>query len=135
MKLDNFRRKFLRIHGTMLFLVGITAAITSLIGKIYGTGPFGFLKANQMVAIGLFEAYLLAAVCGVFLLVGSFQEKVYKWNRMGAIIHVPLFTTNIIFWNFYSEVGMEMGGIISTIAHGILICVESFLGFSKIETK
>lgn len=129
--MENIRRKFLRIHGSVLILMGLASTIMTTTGRISGTGPFGFLLQNQMASIGMFEAYLLAAVCGIFLWVGSFQEKVAHWNKMGAVIHIPLFITNIIYWKFYAEVGMEAGGIISTIAHVVLICVESFFGFSK----
>ncbi len=129
--MENFRKQFLKGHGMLLVLLGVAFATATLLGRFKNAGPLAFLNANPQAAVGLFEAYLLVAICGAFLWLGSNQTDVRKWNRMGALIHVALATTNITFWPFYAQVDMETMGIVSTAGHFIIIAVESFLGFSK----
>ena len=132
----NTKRKiFLKVHGSLLLVAGMMGATVTILGRFYGFGPFDFLNSDHVASIGFFEAYLLASVCGIFLMVGSFQANVSKWNRMGAIVHIPLLITNITYWDFYAQYGLEVAGIISTAAHMVLICVESFWGFSKNELQ
>jgi hypothetical protein len=129
--LQVIRKRFLKMHGSVLLAAGIFGAATTIAGAHYSWGPFDFLNINQVASIGFFEAYLLASGCGIFLLVGSLQENSQKWNRMGALVHLPLLITNITHWEFYGQFGLEAVGIISTTAHVALICIESFFGFRK----
>ena len=51
-----FRRRLLRIHGTILTLVALGSAFATTIGWMTGTGLFGFMQQNPMVWVGLIQA-------------------------------------------------------------------------------
>ena len=82
-----FRRWLLRIHGTILTLVGLGSAVATTIGWMTGTGLFGFMRQNPMVWVGLIQAYLLMTIIAVLLVVGSGEVDVRKWNVVGALAH------------------------------------------------
>jgi hypothetical protein len=54
-----------------------------------GAGPFGFMRQNPMVWVGLIQAYLLMTIIAVLLVLGSGQAKARKWNVVGALAHCP----------------------------------------------
>ncbi len=124
-------KRFLKAHGILLTTLGILFAVMTTLGRLKGFGPFGFLIENKQASIGLFEAYLLISVCGAFLFFGSTQVYTQKWNRMAALVHIPLVVTNLLYWDFYALVGMQEMGIISTSMHFVLIGVESYFGFRE----
>jgi hypothetical protein len=84
-----FRRRLLLIHGTILTLVALGSAVGTTIGWSTGTGPFGFMRQNPMVWVGLIQAYLLMTIIAVLLVVGSRQANARKWNVVGALAHCP----------------------------------------------
>ena len=129
--MEAIRKKILRIHGTLLVIVGIVMTVMITVGRLQGIGIFKFLHENQLASIGFFEAFLLASVLGLFLLHASTKENVRKWNLLAALIHVVLACTNIIFWNFYEMVDGVIPGTIATIAHFVFIAVESWAGLKK----
>ena len=75
-----FRRRLLRIHGTILALVALGSAVATTIGWKTGTGPFGFMQSNPMVWVGLIQAYLLMTIIAVLLVLGSGQADARKWK-------------------------------------------------------
>jgi len=83
-----FRRRVLRVHGTLLTLVALTSAVATTFGRMTGTGPFGFMQKNPMVWVGLIQAYLLMTIIAVLLVLGSGQADPRKWNVVGALAHV-----------------------------------------------
>src|SRR5712664_2432648 len=86
-----FQQRLLRIHGTILTLVALASAVATTMGRLTGTGPFGFMRQNPMVWVGLIQAYLLMAIVAVLLVVGSGEANPRKWNVVGALAHcVPL---------------------------------------------
>jgi hypothetical protein len=86
-----FRRRLLRIHGTILMLVALANAVATTIGRVSGDGPFGFMRANPMVWVGLIQAYLLMGIIAALLVRGSREPNVRTWNVVGALAHgVPL---------------------------------------------
>jgi hypothetical protein len=86
-----FRRRLLRIHGSILVLVALASAIATTIGRVTGTGPFGFMRPDPMVWVGLIQAYLLMAIIAALLVLGSRDANARKWNVVGALAHcVPL---------------------------------------------
>ena len=90
-RIATFRRRLLRIHGTILTLVALASAVATTLGRITGTGPFGFMQADPMVWVGLIQAYLLMAIIAVLLVLGSGDANARKWNVVGALAHgVPL---------------------------------------------
>jgi hypothetical protein len=76
-----FRRRLLRIHGTILALVALSSAVATTIGWMTGTGLFGFMQKNPMVWVGLIQAYLLMTIIAVLLVLGSDQANSRKWER------------------------------------------------------
>jgi hypothetical protein len=88
-RVPTFRRRLLRIHGTVLTLVALGSALATTIGWKTGAGPFGFMRQNPMVWVGLIQAYLLMTIIAVLLVLGSGQAKVRKWNVVGALAHCP----------------------------------------------
>jgi hypothetical protein len=88
-RVPTFRRWLLRIHGTILALVALGSAVATTIGWITGAGPFGFMRQNPMVWVGLIQAYLLMTIIAVLLVIGSRQTTVRKWNVVGAPAHCP----------------------------------------------
>ena len=128
--MENIRKNILRVHGTLLIVAGIVASIYSTIGMMNGVGFFKFLQTDKIGHIGFFQAYMLAALLGVVLLMGSRQENVRKWNRIGALIHAIIFVVYVIHWNFFSTIeGGEIVLNIGIVFHLVMLSVESYAGF------
>jgi hypothetical protein len=72
-----------------LSLVALGSAVATTAGRMSGTGPFGFMKQNPMVWVGLIQAYLLMTIIAVLLIIGSRQANPRKWNVVGALAHCP----------------------------------------------
>ena len=83
-----FRRRLLRVHGTILTLVALGSAVATTIGRMTGIGPFGFMQQDPMVWVGLIQAYLLMTIIAVLLILGSGESNARKWNVVGALAHV-----------------------------------------------
>jgi phosphoglycerol transferase MdoB-like AlkP superfamily enzyme len=128
-------RKFLISHSIFLILAGIGGATASLIGYYYKKGIFSFLHNENLAVVGLFEAYLLACVCGVIILVGSKSYKAKFWHLLAALVHVPLIVTNILFWDYYNDFNMLNVGIIATVTHFSFIVLEFFFYLTQNQIK
>lgn len=122
-------KAFLNFHSWLLIIAGLLGAIASTTGYFFGKGPFKFLVNQNIGIVGLFEAYLLAAVCGVILQVGIKSSSRSQWHLMAALVHVPLIVTNILFWSFYGSYNMIAAGIIATVIHMLLVVIELFIYF------
>src|SRR6267378_3323569 len=88
-RIATFRLWLLRIHGTILTLVALSSAVATTIGRMAGTGLFGFMQENPMVWVGLIQAYMLMAIIAILLVLGSGQANTRKWNVVGALAHCP----------------------------------------------
>jgi len=98
-----FRRRLLRIHGTILTLVALGSAVATTRGWMTGTGLFGFMQQNPMVWVGLIQAYLLMTIIAVLLVLGSGEVNARKWNVVGALAHcAPLIAAFCAFDVFVS---------------------------------
>jgi hypothetical protein len=97
------RRRVLRLHGTALLVVGLASSVMSTVGWLKGVGPSGFLQANELAHAGLIQAYLLAALGGGVLWVGSFDERLLKWNLVGIGVHLAILTTYAMHWQFFGD--------------------------------
>src|ERR1700682_5568255 len=86
-RIATFRRRLLRIHGTILTLVALASAVATTIGWMTGTGVFGFMQQNPMVWVGLIQAYLLMTIIAALLIIGSGQANPRRWNVVGALAH------------------------------------------------
>ncbi len=74
------RKKILRIHGSILILIGIALTVNSTLGTYLGIGKFSFLQNNEFALVGLFQAYLLMSIIGVALWIGSTSSEVRKFH-------------------------------------------------------
>src|ERR1700730_12977957 len=88
-RIATFRRWLLRIHGTILTLVALSSSVATTIGRMTGTGLFGFMQKNPMVWVGLIQAYLLMTIIAVLLVFGSDKTNSRKWNVVRALAHFP----------------------------------------------
>src|SRR6266404_6932382 len=124
-----FRRWLLRIHGTILALVALGSAITTTIGRITGTGLFGFMQQNPMVWVGLIQAYLLMTIIAVLLVIGSGQANARKWNVVGALAHCPPLIAALSSLGVFSSMG-ALGIVRVAIAfHFVWFSLETFAAF------
>jgi hypothetical protein len=89
MPITTFRRRLLRVHGAVLLLVTLGSAVATTLGRSTGDGPFGFMRQDPLVWVGLIQAYLLMAIIAVLLALGSRDQNPRKWNVVGALAHVP----------------------------------------------
>ncbi len=131
--MENTRKIILRVHGTLLVVMGIAISIYSTIGMLYGIGNFSFLQADRLGHVGLLQAYELAALTGIVLWMGSYQEGRRKWNRIGALFHFFILIVYVIHWNFLTTLpNGEVTRNIGVTFHLVFLCVESWAGlFSK----
>ncbi len=127
---EETRKKILRIHGSILILIGIALTVNSTLGTYLGIGKFSFLQDNEFALVGLFQAYLLMSIIGVALWIGSTSTRVRKFHVIGALAHLPPLAANIMFWHLFSEMGMTTLAIIATIFHCLFICIETLAGLS-----
>ena len=109
--LATFRRWLLRIHGTILTLVALGAAVATTIARITGTGPFGFLQQNPMAWVGLIQAYLLMTIIAALLVLGSGQANARKWDVVGALAHCAPLIAALSSLNVFASMGhSELSG-------------------------
>jgi hypothetical protein len=121
-----FRRWLLRIHGTILLLVALGSAVATTIGRLTGSGLFGFMQQNPMVWVGLIQAYLLMAIIAVLLLLGSDQANARKWNVVGALAHCPPLIAALSSLDVFESMG-ALGIVRVAIAfHVVWLCLEGF---------
>ena len=128
--MELIRKKILKIHGTVAIIAGTFFSISSTLGMSSGIGPLGMLQENKLGHVGLMQAYMLFGLIGVTLLMGSRQENVKKWNRIGAYAHALILIVYVIHWNFFPTLEngelMRMGGLIF---HLTFLTIETWAGF------
>jgi hypothetical protein len=121
-----FRRWLLRIHGTVLTLVALGSAVFTTIGRMTGTGIFGFIQHNPMVWVGLIQAYLLMTIIAVLLVLGSGQANARKWNVVGALAHCPPLIAALCSLDVFESMG-SLGIVrVAIIFHFVWLCLETF---------
>jgi hypothetical protein len=115
----------LRIHGTTLALVALGSAVATTVGWMTGTGPFGFMKQNPMVWVGLIQAYLLMIIIAVLLVLGSGEVDARKWNVVGALAHGAPLIAALSSLDVFESMGAS-GIIWMPIAfHIVFLCLET----------
>jgi len=95
------RKNILRIHGTLLILIGLAASINATIGARFNLGTYNFLFSNKVAYIGLLQAYLLAVLTGIVLWIGSQKKNRKKWNRIGCLFHIFILIVYAQYWEFF----------------------------------
>ena len=127
---EKTRKKILRIHGSILIVIGIALTVNSTIGTYIGVGKFSFLQENEFVLVGLFQAYLLMAIIGVALWIGTTTSGIRKFHLIGALAHIPPLAANIMFWHLFSAMGMTTLATMGTTFHLLFIGIETAAGIS-----
>jgi len=119
------RKRILRVHGTILILIGAALTVNSTIGTYLGVGKFDFLQENEFALVGLFQAYLLMAIIGAALWTGSMSTSVRKFHFIGALAHVPPLVAIIMFWHLFSDMEMTTVAGIGSTFHCLFIGIET----------
>ena len=127
---EGTRKKILRIHGSILIIIGIVLSVNSTIGTYLGVGKFSFLQDNEFALVGLFQAYLLMGIIGVALWIGSSTAGIRKFHIIGALAHLPPLAANIMFLHLFTGMGMTTIAAIGTTFHCLFIGIETVAGIS-----
>ncbi|MBX9765796.1 MAG: hypothetical protein K2X47_00875 [Bdellovibrionales bacterium] len=99
--------KILKAHGILLVLLGLSNAVASFVAtKTEIRGPFQFLYQNPFPEVGFLQAYLLAALVGATLFLGSKTEEFYIFDVVGIVMHLIPPTALIL---MYDQINQVMG--------------------------
>jgi hypothetical protein len=120
-----FRRRLLRIHGTILTLVALGSAVATTVGRMTGTGFFGFMQQNPMVWVGLIQAYLLMTIIAVLLVLGSGQTDARKWNVVGALAHGAPLIAAVSSLDVFASMGALGIVRVAITFHVVWLCLET----------
>jgi hypothetical protein len=120
------RRWLLRIHGTVLTLVALGSALATTLGWITGAGPFGFIRQNPLVWVGLIQAYLLMTIIAVLLVLGSGQANARKWNVVGALAHCAPLIAALSSLAVFKSMGALGIVRVAIVFHFVWLCLETF---------
>ena len=124
-RVATLRRWLLRIHGTGLALVALGSAVATTIGRITGTGLFGFMQQEPMVWVGLIQAYLLMTIIAVLLVLGSGDANARKWNVVGALAHAAPLIAALSSRSVFAAMG-ALGLVRVAVAfHLVWFCLET----------
>jgi hypothetical protein len=106
--------------------VAVGSAIATTIGRITGTGIFGFMHQNPMVWVGLIQAYLLMTIIAVLLILGSGQPNARKWNVVGALAHCAPLVAALSSLEVFRSMG-SLGFVrVAVTFHFVWLCLETF---------
>jgi phosphoglycerol transferase MdoB-like AlkP superfamily enzyme len=119
------QQRLLGSNGWVLITVGTISMTAASLGHVTSGGPFGFLHANRVAAVGFIEAYGLAALVGLGLRLAATADHLRRWHILAALIHTGLFTVNLTFWDLYAHLGLVPAGWIATASHAVLALLES----------
>ena len=67
------------------------------------------------------EAHGLAFIIGVLLLTVAVRDLRRFWHVLAAVVHTPLGTANLVFWNSFIVFGMLPMGVAATVVHFVLV--------------
>ena len=118
-------KKILKLHGFLLTGLGGITCLNSIVGFRFTKGPFLFLGTNEVAAVGFIEAYGLACLLGVSLIIAATKSYHRSWHFVAAVIHLFLFIVNIRFWHLYEPLNLQPAGLIATALHLCLVILEA----------
>lgn len=118
-------KKILKFHGFLLVGFGGVACLNSIVGSRFTKGPFLFLGTNEVAAVGFIEAYGLACLLGISLILAATKSYHSSWHLIPTVIHLFLFIVNIRFWHLYEPLNLQPAGLIATALHFCLIILEA----------
>lgn len=122
--ISTIRRRLLRVHGTILFLVALAATINLAIAYLFGAGVYGFLQQNPLAWNGLLQAYLLMLIIAGLIWLGAGDVKARRWDVVGALAHLPPLIAVIFTWDAIQSAGVGTVAIASFAFHTIWIAIE-----------
>src|SRR2546423_12767225 len=125
-RIATFRRRLLRVHGTLLMLVTFGSAVATTRGRMTGAGLFGFMQQNPMAWVGLIQAYLLMTIIAVLLLLGSGEINARKWNVIGALAHCPPLIAALSSLDVFESMGALGIVRVAITFHFVWLCLETF---------
>jgi hypothetical protein len=129
---EKTRRLILRIHGGLMIALGFLNGAGATLGWQTGEGPMGFLREQPLGHVGLLQAYLLIAVVGVALWVGTSAEAGFrKWHAVGALAHLAVLPVYAMHWSkfaIYSPGGGEIRMVV--LFHLLMVTIEG-VSFSR----
>jgi hypothetical protein len=101
---DETRRKILKVHGTLMIILGGLNAIVATVGMEIAKGPMAVLHDHAFGHVGLVQAYLLIMVIGVALWLGAKHDPVpRRWNAIGAGTHLAVLPAYLLHWSSFVE--------------------------------
>jgi hypothetical protein len=124
------RRRLLRIHAVVLLLAALGSTVATTVGRTTGDGPFGFMRQQPMVWVGLIQAYLLMAIIAVLLALGSRDENPRKWNVVGALAHVPPLIAALFSLDAFASLGASTIVWVPISFHLLFLLLETFAALS-----
>lgn len=124
-------KNILKTHGYLLVALGLANATASFVAtKIRLPGPFYFLSENPFPEVGFLQAYLLAALVGTTLVIGSRIEEFFIFDIVGIVMHlIPPLTLILMYDQIHQVMGVPTI-ILSISIHATFIILEIIaLGF------
>ncbi len=120
-----FRRRLLRVHGTILLLVALAATANLMVAQLFGAGVYGFLQQNPLAWNGLIQAYLLMMIIAGLIWLNAGDAKARRWDVVGALAHLPPLIAVMVTWDAIQSAAVGMVGIASIAFHMIWIVIET----------
>jgi nitrate reductase gamma subunit len=122
-------------QGILITLFGVGFIVLVIQGYFYQTGFLFDVIQEPMIYIGLFEAYGLATVCGIILIILSRITLSPFRHLIAALIDVQFLLTSIIFWNYYKINQMEIIGYSSLLFHAMFGTCQIIFFTKAIQNK
>jgi hypothetical protein len=111
----------LKLDAWFLIMAGTLAGFADLLSYLTGKGVWGMTFYKNPLAIGFFEAHMLAIIIGLFLFRLNRNQD---WNFamvMALLVHLTLGVSNIIWFDGFSMVNAETMGTIATVIHFVFV--------------
>ena len=125
-----FSRAWIRINALFLLVMGTGAALMDLLSYFFAAGAWGDFLHGQVLAVGPFEAHVLAAIFGVVLLRHARTQDRY-WNAVAGTIALSLGIANLIWFGIFHATGTVPMGVVVTIIHWVFVAGQAYSYFTS----